>query len=111
MTYIGEMITKETIPEDWKEQRDYILKELAKCKCKHNDIKPQEITIQDGKLHLIDFGWATKLGDPIPSEWPKCLGDPFRWKEHEFDDKYSFNLSVECTKHSCSPKEKLSGKF
>jgi serine/threonine protein kinase len=93
-SYCGSMITKTTCPKDWKEQMQEILTYLAEKQCSHNDIKPGEILVLDGKLMLVDFGWATKIGDPIPEQWPRKLGGDFRLGIHKFDDAFSFNRSV-----------------
>jgi len=59
MEYVGEPVTSENLPDDWKEQVEYILEKLEEHGCSHNDIKREEILVKDGKLHLVDFQHAT----------------------------------------------------
>ena len=94
MSYVGETLTKDNLPEDWKVQCDHILSELRKVNCSHNDIKPDDILVMDGKLRLVDFGWSTIIGDPIPENWPATIGDEFRYSLQQFDDKYSLIESI-----------------
>lgn len=91
--YAGEQLDKDNLPADWEAQRDKILEALAKHNCRHNDIKPTELVIQDGKIRLVDFGWAYDYQTPNPVDWPNGLGDNFKCGDH-FDDKCSFNKSV-----------------
>ena len=95
MTYVGERVTKATIPDDWKDQIEWILEVLFEYNCSHNDIKPEEILVLDGDLYLIDFGWALPIGDPVPKSWPRAIGDQYRFGIHNFDDGYSFNESIQ----------------
>ena len=96
MTYMGERLTKENIPKDWFDQRDYLLDTLHnKYGVQHNDIKPTDILVKDGKLNLIDFGWSSPFGEPIPDNWPKGLGDVFRIPGGGFDDHHAFSTSIE----------------
>jgi len=59
MDYAGVPITRENLPNDWKNQYEYILDSLQQYGCSHNDIKRGEILIKNGKIHLIDFQHAT----------------------------------------------------
>ena len=59
MSYVGRRATKETLPENWKDQIKYISDQLDAYKCFHNDIKFCEILVKDEKIYLIDFQWAT----------------------------------------------------
>ena len=95
MTYSGESISKENIPDNWKTQCSNILDVLDSKNCSHNDIKPEDILVHEGKLKLIDFGWASKIGDDIPSNWPTCIGGNFRHSSEKFDDSYSLFKSME----------------
>jgi tRNA A-37 threonylcarbamoyl transferase component Bud32 len=59
MTYCGERVTKETLPEDWAKQCDEIGRALTKLGVYHNDIMCKNICVRDGRLHLVDFGlWS-----------------------------------------------------
>ena len=95
LAYIGETITKETIPIDWYEQIIYILGELKKYKCHHNDIKPNEILVANGKLYLIDYNWATEDGEKMPDHPITQIGLGCQYKRGLiFDDEYSFITAI-----------------
>lgn len=59
MDYMGQVITKATVPSDWEDQIKYIIRILELLKVSHNDIKIEEILVKDGKINLIDFQHAT----------------------------------------------------
>ena len=92
--YAGEKINKDNLPQDWKKQRDYIMSELEKYNCRHNDIKPEEILVDKGKIKIIDFGWAYEKNKDNPKSWPDCLGNDFKYDKNVFNDKESFNKSI-----------------
>jgi len=94
MSYCGEPLTKNNCPDDWEEQAENILTELKKYKCRHNDIKEQEIVVKCGKMHLVDFGWATSEEEDIPCSWPINLGITYRISEHIFDDRFALFSSI-----------------
>ena len=89
MTYCGNPINKKNCPKDYKEQIEEILMELKKYNCSHNDITEKEILVIKNKIMLVDFGWATKIGEPIPEDWPINLGITYRLGIHKFDDRYA----------------------
>ena len=91
--YVGEPVTRDTLPRDWAVQRNHLLRTLYRANCRHNDIKPSEILVQDGVLRLVDFGWASRLDRPIPDHYPHCLGSKWRCPTG-LDDWYSFNRSI-----------------
>ena len=91
--YVGEPVRKYTLPPDWQRQRDRILGVLAQHNCRHNDIKPSEILVLNGRLMLIDFGWASLASEPNPKNYPPQLG--LKWRcPSGYDDRYSFNASI-----------------
>ena len=104
--YSGEKINKYNIPNDWEQQLDNIILVLKEHNCRHNDIKPDEILIQNNKIKLIDFGWAHEEDKENPKNWPHGLGSTFKCHINEdiygnklsanqgFDDKCSFIKSV-----------------
>lgn len=92
--YAGEKINKDNLPQDWEKQRDYIISELEKYNCRHNDIKPEEILVDKGKIRIIDFGWAYEKNKDNPKSWPDCLGNDFKYDKNVFNDKESFNKSI-----------------
>lgn len=96
MSYVGEPLTKQNLPDDYEEQIQYILDGLKEYNCSHNDIKPSELMCMDGKINIIDFSWSTELDLPIPEQWPLELGDAmYRRGVHDFDDEYSIGKSIE----------------
>jgi tRNA A-37 threonylcarbamoyl transferase component Bud32 len=73
-----------------------LITELKKYNCRHNDIKPSELVFQNGRIHLIDFGWAHELDQLNPSYWPECLGDKFKCVP--YDDLGSIQKSIDFIK-------------
>ena len=67
MSYVGEPVRQYNLPKNWPEQAERILRLLRDCSCSHNDIKCDNLTVLDGRLHLVDFGWAIEAGEAIPS--------------------------------------------
>jgi predicted Ser/Thr protein kinase len=65
----GELLTASSIdPEDLSEQLNTILKMLERYSICHNDIRPENIIVGvNGRVYLIDFGWATKAGEDRPT--------------------------------------------
>lgn len=59
MTYVGEPISRITIPEDWRHQCNDILDGLQKYNCVHGDLE-ENVTVLNGKLHIIDFANSYK---------------------------------------------------
>lgn len=94
--YCGNKINKNNIPNDWKKQKEHILTTLKNHNCRHNDIKPGELLVQNNKIKLIDFGWAHDLDKSNPSDWPGCLGDKFKCNlpSKEYDDECSFDKVI-----------------
>jgi serine/threonine protein kinase len=94
MNYCGENISSDNLPDDWLNQGMYILENLREYKCNHNDIKPYDILVNNGKLMLVDFGWATSFNQKIPDNWPIVLGSFFKYDIKNFNDSYSFFKSI-----------------
>ena len=82
------------VPPDWAKQMSEILAVMFRVGVRHNDIKPHDILVQDGQLHLIDFGWALPLCEKIPTSWPEGLGGIFRSRDGIPSDRVSFIQSV-----------------
>ncbi len=40
----------------------------------HNDIRPSNLIESNGRIHLIDFGWATEIGEPVPASVNPLFG-------------------------------------
>lgn len=79
MTYVGEKITKDNKPKDWETQFQHILDCLERMNIKHNDIKPEEVLVNENKLYLIDFGWMN-----IDDDWGCKQGFDSRVKPYHF---------------------------
>ena len=89
----GELLTKCNIPYDYNNQGNNLIKELKRNNCRHNDIKPTELVIKEGKIKLIDFGWAHEYDKENPESWPECLGD--KYKCTPYNDKCSLKKTLE----------------
>ncbi len=85
--YVGEPANQRNLPSDWRTQAEEILTVLETHECANNDIKCDNLMVLAGKITLIDFGWATRRGDPIPPDWPEGIGRQHRIGIHEFDDR------------------------
>jgi len=68
MSYVGEPLTKENLPTDYAAQFQTILTDMESVGVRHNDIvypcsknhlKKHEVMVHEGRLSLVDFGWAT----------------------------------------------------
>jgi tRNA A-37 threonylcarbamoyl transferase component Bud32 len=95
MTNIGERLTGENLPPDWEKQRDEILGTLRAHGVQHNDIKPSELLVKDGKIRLCDFGWATPYGEPVPEDYSELgVGATYR-APHGYDDAWSLTKALE----------------
>lgn len=55
----GELINKQNIPTNWKDQISEIYKMLVTENIYHNDFTISNITILEDKICLLDFGWAS----------------------------------------------------
>jgi hypothetical protein len=62
LRYAGTPISRGNAPEDWREQMNIIMADLKKENILHNDIKWTEVLVFNGKISLIDYGWAS-MGD------------------------------------------------
>ena len=89
LSYEGEPLRQHNLPADWSRQAEAILTALEEFDCSHNDIKCDNIVVRSGRMSLIDFGWATRIGQPIPGDWPKQLGRQHRLGVHVFDDRHA----------------------
>ena len=93
LSYAGKPLNYKNLPDDWQNQLNIILDKLKNINCSHNDIKPTDLLIFNNKIMLIDFQWATKINDPIPEDWPSCIGGLYKNKDN-FDDSYSIYKSI-----------------
>ncbi len=93
--YCGENININNIPGNLFDQCLDLLKELKQMNCRHNDIKPQELLINNNILYLVDFGWAHDFNKRTPTNWPPGLGSDYKPKNNNYDDEYSLFKSLE----------------
>ena len=61
--YVGTPLTAKNAPNDVFIQFNNILKDLDSVNIQHNDIKKGELLINNNKLYLCDFGWASINND------------------------------------------------
>lgn len=94
MTYVGEPVRQYNLPADWPEQAERILRVLRDHSCCHNDIKCDNLMVLEGRLYLVDFGWATDAGEAIPSHWPTGIGRQHRLGIHRFDDRHAIHAAL-----------------
>lgn len=71
----------DSVPDNWEEQLDEILEDLALAGIIHRDIRLDNLMVKDGTIFLIDFGWAKLGGTEDEIEPPSCLGFPNRPSE------------------------------
>ena len=95
MSYVGEPVRPHNLPADWREQADAILRRLREHGCCHNDIKCDNLTVLQGRLYLVDFGWATEAGAPISPNWPTGIGRQHRLAIHRFDDRHAIHAALD----------------
>ena len=74
MTYMGEKVNKENIPLDYADQMNQILTDMESVDVQHNDMiypcavksfRKHEVMVLNGRLSIVDFGWAT-INDSVP---------------------------------------------
>ena len=95
MSYVGEPVRPYNLPNDWPEQAERIVRVLRHHSCCHNDIKCDNLTVLDGRLYLVDFGWATEMGEAIPADWPAGIGRQHRLDIHRFDDRHAIHAALD----------------
>ena len=66
LTDCGNVLNISNLPQNWKEQITNIYLILKKEQIYHNDIKIDNFTVKDGKIFLIDFGWASQFTPSYP---------------------------------------------
>ena len=94
LQYVGEPITKQTIPCNFKDQLSQIAYFLQLHQCQHCDITPNNLLFFKGRIFLIDFGWAVAMGQDPYQKWSQvdrivldCMNHPYRapdWPNNQF---------------------------
>ncbi len=82
MTFSGNRINKNNIPDDYDNQIIEIATSLEKFKITHRDIKQQNLLVNNRRLILIDFGWAVH-----PDKHSPCPQD----QEHSIPKENIYN--------------------
>ena len=90
----GEPISKENAPKYFKTRMQAYINILHDRDCYHNDIKPDNILVDQGKVKIIDFGWSTET-EERPGWFPDVLGGDFKGD----DDFESFEKVLEWLKN------------
>eukprot|EP01012_Entosiphon_sulcatum_P037420 TRINITY_DN48006_c0_g1_i1.p1 TRINITY_DN48006_c0_g1~~TRINITY_DN48006_c0_g1_i1.p1 ORF type:complete len:250 (+),score=40.21 TRINITY_DN48006_c0_g1_i1:172-921(+) len=95
MTNCGEQLTVANIPDDAEEQGRILVERMHKRAVNHNDVHPGNLLVKDGRLHLIDFGWAT-IGNEPKAHLPVELGVEYgvRTKDDLYDDSEMMTRSL-----------------
>ncbi len=81
MENVGAPVTKDTLPDNWREQLESTTADMASRGVYHADARPKNICVKDGKLTLIDFGmvYNTRIdGWAPPIEWIERMISPPR---------------------------------
>ena len=55
----SEYLSKDNLPENYRDQIEIMLKDLEHLKIRHNDIHLKQFRIVGGKIYLTDFGWGS----------------------------------------------------
>lgn len=64
--------------------------------CNHNDVRPENLLVLDGKIQLIDFQWATHRGEEIPESWPSdSFARGMRPADKKHDDAFAMWRSID----------------
>ena len=93
--YVGNPITRETIPGNCKDQLRSIASFLKYHHCHHCDITPGNLLVLNTNFYIIDFGWAIEMDQDPYRKWKLVdkkildnIGDNYRARNWP-DDKYS----------------------
>ena len=94
MEYRGESLNAKNCPKDAGIQILEIANELRKRGICHNDITEEELLVDSkGYISLVDFEWATRASEGVPSMFPHNMGYKYR-KEGKRDDLYALQQSL-----------------
>lgn len=88
---VGEHVTSKNIPENWEHQIEEIRRSLKVAGVVHRDIRPDNFTVKNGWLYLIDFGWAMFNSE---KPWgPTSIGDAYK-DPKGWNDDYSLDMII-----------------
>lgn len=73
MSSVGNRLSSLGDAKNPREDALRILEALKSAGIRHNDISPANLRVKDGRIYLIDFGWAT-TDNSVPAEMPKNVG-------------------------------------
>lgn len=95
LTNCGEPLTTKNLPPDAEQQGRDLVGRLLKRGVSHNDIHPGNLLVKDGRLHLIDFAWAT-FGNESKAFLPPVLGVDYgvRTKDEPYDDSLMMERAI-----------------
>ena len=102
MSYCGQPLTKQNLPEDYSLQCEEILDSLVVADVIHRDINPTNLLVKGGIIMLIDFGYSGQKSLETDRELPNNRNNlplelgfrTFRAPNY-FEDRYSLNKSIE----------------
>lgn len=92
MTHCGSDLSKNNIPNGWRNQIEEIVAALDEARIIHRDIKPGNVMVLDGRLQLIDFGWAIGAAEkPYVCPRELCTDVP---REHIYNNRAALEWVV-----------------
>ena len=92
MTHCGSELSTSNVPEDWRQQVVEIAAILDEAGIVHRDIKDGNVLVLDGRLQVIDFGWAISTGEE-PYVCPRELCPDIPHK-HIYDNRTALEWVV-----------------
>jgi SAM-dependent methyltransferase len=96
MTNAGLPLTRDNIPADAEQQAQALVAQMAKKGVLHNDIHYDNVLVLNGRLHLIDFAWASAAGEDrafLPKDIAVNYGS--RAANEPVDDMAMFHRTLE----------------
>lgn len=96
LSHAGEPLSRANLPPDAEAQARVLVARMVQKGVLHNDIHYDNLLVANGRLHLIDFGWATQAG--AGREFlPKEIGVNYRSrsKDEPVDDLSMFLRTIE----------------
>ena len=94
--HAGDRLTPHNVPDDAEQQASAIAHALRKRRVSHNDIKQTELLVDNnGRLRLIDFGYATPSWDAHVQRWAQSCALRGSAPTHFFDDETGLASALE----------------